>query len=130
VYETKADILKIIRLVFVQQIMWQLTKIVGSLDLVGNPISLISSLGTGVQDFFYEPSQGLVQSPMAFGRGVAKGTLSLMSHTTSGALSAVGKITKTVGHAIAMSTDNTFSETRKQRHAKDHGIRRPIMDLW
>jgi vacuolar protein sorting-associated protein 13A/C len=96
VYGTKQDITKVVRSVYVNQVTWQLTKIVGALDLVGNPISLMASLGTGVKDFFYEPSQGLIQSPMAFGRGVAKGTLSLMSHTTSGALSAVGRITKTV----------------------------------
>jgi len=96
VYGTKQDIAKVVRSVYVNQVTWQLTKIVGALDLVGNPISLMASVGTGVKDFFYEPSQGLIQSPMAFGRGVAKGTLSLMSHTTSGALSAVGRITKTV----------------------------------
>ena len=38
VYGTKDDILKIIRSVFMNQITWQLTKIVGSLDLVSMDI--------------------------------------------------------------------------------------------
>jgi hypothetical protein len=60
VYGTKKYITGIIRSAFMNQITWQLTKIVGSLDLVGNPISLINSLGTGVKDFFYEPSQAFL----------------------------------------------------------------------
>jgi Vacuolar-sorting-associated 13 protein C-terminal len=51
-----------------------------------------SQLGTGVRDFFYEPAEGLMQSPSAFGRGVAKGTLSLVGHTTSGVLGFTTKV--------------------------------------
>jgi Vacuolar-sorting-associated 13 protein, DH-like domain len=36
-------------------------KILGSSDLIGNPSSLVSNLGTGVKDFFYEPAQGVVK---------------------------------------------------------------------
>ena len=39
----------------------QLYRILGSLDFMGNPISLVSSLGSGVRDFFYEPTLGAVQ---------------------------------------------------------------------
>lgn len=31
-----------------------------SLELVGNPIGLVSSLGIGVRDFFYEPAHALI----------------------------------------------------------------------
>jgi hypothetical protein len=30
-------------------------------DLIGNPLSFVGSLGTGVKDFFYEPAQGLIK---------------------------------------------------------------------
>lgn len=39
----------------------QLYKIIGSVDLIGNPLSFVGSLGTGVKDFFYEPAQGLIK---------------------------------------------------------------------
>lgn len=48
-------------------------KIVGSSEVLGNPLGLINRLGSGVRDFFYEPAQGLVQSPQDFGVGVARG---------------------------------------------------------
>jgi hypothetical protein len=35
--------------------------ILGSVDFLGNPVSLVSTLGTGVADFFYEPAMGLVK---------------------------------------------------------------------
>ena len=50
-------------------------------------------LGTGVKDFFYEPAEGLMKSPTAFGKGVAKGTMSLVGNTTSGVLGFTTKIT-------------------------------------
>jgi hypothetical protein len=34
----------------------------------------VKNIGDGVQDFFYEPYMGLMQSPTDFGIGVVKGT--------------------------------------------------------
>ena len=63
-------------------------------------------------------------------RGMAKGTLSLMSHTTSGALSAVGRITKTVGRVSVLMVDDAFLEARERRHAKHtQGPLRPVLDI-
>ena len=53
----------------------------------------LEQLGTGVKDFFYEPAEGLMKSPTAFGKGVAKGTMSLVGNTTSGVLGFTTKIT-------------------------------------
>lgn len=53
----------------------------------------VNQLGAGVKDFFYEPAEGLMKSPTAFGKGVAKGTMSLVGNTTSGVLGFTTKIT-------------------------------------
>ena len=37
-----------------------LTHVCRSLELVGNPIGLVSTLGIGVRDFFYEPAHALI----------------------------------------------------------------------
>jgi len=47
-------------------------------------MQLVNHLGTGVKDFFYEPALAFIKSPTDIGLGVLKGTLSLVSHTTSG----------------------------------------------
>lgn len=44
----------------------------GSADFLGNPVGLFNNIGTGFADFFYEPAAGLIQSPEAFGKGLAK----------------------------------------------------------
>lgn len=36
-------------------------KVIGSVDIIGNPVALVSTLGTGVRDFFYSPVEHLVQ---------------------------------------------------------------------
>ena len=87
-YGTQRNIIKTIRGEIINQVKWQLTKIVGSLDLVGNPINLMQGLGSGMFDFFYEPAQGLIHiSPIAFGRGVARG-VPRRRHAAGGAASA------------------------------------------
>jgi hypothetical protein len=60
----------------------------------------IGNLGTGVKDFFYLPAQGLVSSPQDFGRGLIKGTGSLVKKTVYGVLDAAGKITGSVGKVL------------------------------
>ncbi|CAN0139777.1 unnamed protein product, partial [Laminaria digitata] len=78
---------------YVGALLRQLYKIVGSFDFLGDPVGVLSQLGTGVKDFFYEPAEGLMKSPTAFGKGVAKGTMSLVGNTTSGVLGFTTKIT-------------------------------------
>ena len=63
-----------------------LYRIIGAVDVLGNLVGFVRGLGTGMVDFFYEPAQGLVKSPGAFGLGVAKGTYSLVSGIVGGAL--------------------------------------------
>ena len=43
------------------QVLRQLHRLVGSVDLLGNPAGLFGALSSGVQDFFYEPYQGLAR---------------------------------------------------------------------
>jgi hypothetical protein len=102
----------------------QAYKIVGSADFLGNPVSLVSNLGTGVKDFFYEPAMGIVESPAAFGKGIAKGTKSLVLKTTYAIFDTASKLTGTVAKVGAKLTmDDDYQRERairnqtKARHA-------------
>jgi len=115
VFESGFHIANSLKEFYVNEGLKQIYKVIGSLEIIGNPNQLISSLGTGVRDFFYEPALGIVKSPQALGLGLAKGTLSLVSHTTSGVFSFTSKISSQVGSGVAMlSLDDDF----KQRHAR------------
>jgi len=60
-----------------------LVQVVGSVDLIGNPVNLFNNLSTGVEDFFYEPFQGFMESPQSFARGLGRGTPPPLSHYPS-----------------------------------------------
>ena len=67
--------------------------LLGSSELLGNPVGLLQNLGTGVRDFFYEPAQGLVRYSVAgFGTGLARGTMSLALHSTTGVALWISKL--------------------------------------
>eukprot|EP00698_Gefionella_okellyi_P001882 TRINITY_DN1171_c0_g3_i1.p1 TRINITY_DN1171_c0_g3~~TRINITY_DN1171_c0_g3_i1.p1 ORF type:complete len:4247 (+),score=1107.78 TRINITY_DN1171_c0_g3_i1:46-12786(+) len=93
----------------------ELYKVLGSLDVVGNPIGLFDSISTGVMDFFYEPARGAVTSPQAFGRGLAKGSLSLVKNSVFGVMNAGTRITGTIGKGVAaLSFDKDYLAERER----------------
>lgn len=94
----------------------QLYKIVGSLDLVGNPLALVQSVGTGVKDFFYEPAHALITNPndiKKIGTTFAKGALSIVSNTADGMIGTGTSITRSMGRNVAKLTmDPAFLRNR------------------
>jgi len=48
-------------------------KIVGSIDILGNPVGLFSGIGTGIFDLFEKPMKGFVQGPLEGGKGMIEG---------------------------------------------------------
>jgi vacuolar protein sorting-associated protein 13A/C len=41
----------------------QLYKVLGSLNIIGNPIGLLRNISTGFKDFSTKPAQGFVNGP-------------------------------------------------------------------
>lgn len=88
---------------------------VGYSDFLGNPVGLVSGLGTGVVDLFYEPVAGAVKGPISAGKGVLKGTGSLIQHTVEGTFGTVSKITGSMATGLTMLTND--KATLRERHA-------------
>jgi len=61
--ETPASFTHIVLAHYKRQAFAQILTIAGSLSTLGSPVDLVTSVGTGVKDFFYEPINGLVHSP-------------------------------------------------------------------
>jgi len=55
-----------------RQFLQDILKILGSFEALGSPVSLVSHLGTGVKDLFYEPAKGITVSPKEFGKGLER----------------------------------------------------------
>ena len=114
VFVNVETLLTSIRNHYIGQARADLYRIIGAVDVLGNPVGFVRGLGTGMVDFFYEPAQGLVKSPGAFGLGVAKGTYSLVSGIVGGALHSASKLTGGVGSGIAqLSFDGDYKHQRK-----------------
>ena len=56
-----------------QQAFFQFYKLLGSSDIIGNPVGLVDKLGTGVFEFVSEPTKGLLKGPDEFIGGIGKG---------------------------------------------------------
>ena len=115
----------------------QLYKIVGSLELVGNPYGLLNSLSVGVVDFFYEPAHAIITSPTEFrkiGKGVFKGTVSLVGNISTGLLGSSIGVTQSVSRITSKVTmDKSYMLAREKLQRPPRTltgiITRPIKDV-
>lgn len=137
VFKTWSEFTSTLQSHYLSSALGQMYKIVGSLDLVGNPVGLLSSLGTGVKDFFYEPGHALITSPTEIskiGRGVVKGTVSLLVNTSDGFIGTATTMTRSFGKGIAaLSMDKAFLRNREALQRHPNGIvatiTRPAKDI-
>lgn len=87
-------------------------KLVGSLNLIGNPMTFINEVGDGVTDLVKNTrEQG--------GKGLFTGTGSLMKHTAAGTFGSLNKMTRTLGDGvISLTTDKEFLTKREKLYSK------------
>ena len=81
---------------FTTEGIFQIYKILGSTDLLGNPVNLIDKIGIGFFELVNEPTKGLMQGPTQFGKGLAKGVTGLLNGVVGGTMDSVTKITGTL----------------------------------
>jgi vacuolar protein sorting-associated protein 13A/C len=70
----------------------QMHRVLGSIEVIGNPINLFSNVSTGVSDFFYEPYKAMADRPEHLSYGIAKGTTSLIQSSMFGVMSSTSQI--------------------------------------
>ena len=88
--------------------------IIGSTGILGNPVSMLKTVGTGVHDFVHQPIDGFRISAARGGIGVLKGTGSLFKNTAEGVFGWVSKITSSVSKGVLVFTgDQEFIYERE-----------------
>jgi vacuolar protein sorting-associated protein 13A/C len=105
-----------------QEVMYQIHKILGSADFLGNPVGLFNTISSGVTDIFYEPYQGLILSdkPEEFGLGIAKGAASFAKKTVFGFSDSFSKFTGSLSKGLAAaSLDKQFQDRRRISRARN-----------
>ena len=119
VFSSPSQLLERIRWHYLLQLSTGVYSLLGSSDLLGNPVGLFTSISSGIQSFFTEPALGLVHSPAAFTSGMMRGSISLVQHslygltnTTRGVMSSLAK-----GLTSLTMTEARPSSSRRQRSA-------------
>ena len=105
-----------------QEALYQIHKILGSADFLGNPVGLFNNIGSGVADIFYEPYQGLIMSdrPEDFGLGLARGAGSFFKKSVYGFTDSFSKVTGSFAKGLAAATmDKQFQDRRRMTRARN-----------
>ena len=96
---------------YVYQGIRQVYRLLGSSDMLGNPIRLMGKLGTGVFEFISEPMKGLLQGPKSLPGGVKKGVKSLVGNIVGGGM-----------HTVSTITGNLYNVMNKVKGEKQQDI--------
>ena len=103
-----------------QYALLQIMKVGVNIEILGTPVNLVKSLGTGVKDFFVKPAEGILSGPLEGVKGVYTGTKSLVKNTLDGALNSVSKITSGFSREILMiSRDENYINERERKNMMD-----------
>lgn len=105
-----------------QEALYQIHKILGSADFLGNPVGLFNNVSSGFADIFYEPYQGLIMSdrPEDFGLGLARGAGSFFKKSVYGITDSFSKFTGSLSKGLAAATmDKQFQDRRRITRARN-----------
>mgnify|MGYP002623931192 CR=1 FL=1 len=78
-----------------------LLRLVGSLDIVGNPVALFENISGGFRDLIEKPYEGFIQGPLEGGKGLVMGAGSLFKNTVSGTMNSLGKVTGSIATGLS-----------------------------
>ena len=97
---------------YVNQGLTQVYKIMGTTDLLTNPVKLVDNIGTGFVELFNEPRKGFLQGPNKYGSGLQKGVNSLLKNV--GGSDSIVNVTGTL-----MSTTKKGKGKKKKEENKE-----------
>ena len=120
---------------YFSQIKRRIFKIFGNLDILGNPTNYARSIGEGFIQLVEEPRKGLINGPLGFGEGIAKGFGNLITTIISGALDVVIKISGTILSSLEVLQGNKaleLIEEKEPEHIIDgifKGLKEGLTDI-
>lgn len=99
-----------------QEFFYQIHKIIGSADVIGNPVGLFNNISSGFMDIFYEPYLGYIMNdrPQELGIGLAKGGASFLKKSIFGISDSISKISGSISKGLTVATmDKKFQARRR-----------------
>jgi vacuolar protein sorting-associated protein 13B len=99
--------------------------VVGSLEILGSPSGLARSFTSGFKDFVSMPVQGLFKGPWGFLVGLTQGSVSLVSHVTTGTVNSVTKLATSLARnldRLTLDNDHIHLKTDASRRQRPQGL--------
>lgn len=96
-----SEITKVVAARYVSALFMHIGWVLGSLELIGSPVSFLQSVGRGFRDLVSLPYEGLTRSPGLFVLGVGQGTASFLRQSSSGVLTSITSL----AHSIARNME-------------------------
>lgn len=100
---------------YTQALIGQLYRVMGSLDVIGNPVGLFNNVSGGFVALWYEPYQGLVMhGNKELGLGIVRGASAFAKGAVFGVTDSMSKFTGSIGKGLAAATmDREFQSRRR-----------------
>lgn len=129
VFDTGEVIFNRITRSYVQQAAFQMYKLIGSHDLLGNPTAIFTDMSGGVRQFYHDQRKGLIiKSPAAFAHSVGTLTGNLVGGTGALILAPTSGMTKGISEmAATMAFDKKYNHRRQLVLQKEaHNMRQGL----
>lgn len=90
-------------------------KVIGSINIIGNPVGLYNYIKSGFVELIERPRQGLVHGPLEAGLGAIIGAGCLLKQTFAGTFNSLHHITDSIATGLTiLSFDDSFIEKRRR----------------
>ena len=104
VFDDQSEITKTLAKKYAGDGIKQAYKLLGSIDIIGNPVGLFRNISSGVVDLIEKPIQGFNQGPLEGGMGIIQGAGSLVKNTISGTFNSINKVTGSLAGGLSSIT--------------------------
>lgn len=85
--------------------------------VLGNVRLWASDFGTGIKEFFYLPASGIMKGPLEGGRGVYRGTASLLCYTQKGTFGAIARCSSSLSKGVLIFAGDEEFMVRRERES-------------
>lgn len=73
---------------------------IGSINIIGNPVGFLNNVSEGFGDLIKKPKEGFEKGPLFLGLGIIDGVSSLVRKTIVGGCNSINKVTISLANGI------------------------------
>ena len=123
-FDNKSTLLTKILYRYKEELTLNSYKLLGSVEVLGNPIGLFNHISAGFSDLIEKPLEGLNKGgALDAGKGLITGVSSLMRNTLTGTFNSVDKISSSFGSGLAaLSFDQDYMKKKQSRPVEAENV--------